>query len=458
MADKHSIDQSILFISYHYPPDARVGAKRVAKLAGFLHGKGYKVGVLTVKEKYYEFRDHSLCNNDLKVFRTNMCPSLRSIFSGIKQFINRFRGGDDPGNTNSSKPELVDRHSLFVRDESTSPGVLGWIRRNILSIIWLPDDRQVWVPLGFFKCLTLVRKYRIIYSSSPPHSAHLIPLLISMFFRNIIWIAEFRDPWFINRKPPFARTKLSDWLERKWKSAIIRKSSKVFVVTEEMKNELAADYPGYEEKIRVYTNGYDEDEYAFAKGGDREKSGKVTFAHAGTFYWGRNPKIFMTAVSELIAGGRINKDDIQINFIGDTYLGRGESIEEYAGLLNIADITRCYGYIPNNECLVELNEADVLLLFSIVQPLQVPAKFYEYLALKKIILSITTGGITSTLVDMTGSGVNVPPDDVSAMKEAIMKIISGQLPERNESEIRKFKIHLIYNDMYEYLDDLTAQR
>ncbi len=457
VASNPSTDKSILFISYHYPPDAAVGAKRIAKLAKSLKEKGYQVGVLTVKAKYYERHDYSLCDNDLEVYRTNMIPSLRLLYIRMKNLLGHFRG-DAAGERPESTPdlEIADTYMSTSTVGRRSSGPLDWVKRTILSIIWLPDYFQGWVPFGFIKCLTLKKRYNILYSSSPYHSAHLIPMLTSIFFKNILWVSEFRDPWITEWKPSFVRTRFTDWLEKQWQSAVMKRSSRVIVVTDEMKRYLAADYPQYEDKIKVYYNGYDDNEFMIFKNREKDETKRMTIAHAGAFYIGRDPKNILLAVSELVLNGEISADDIQLIFIGDSRLAGGESIEEYAKLLGIANIVLCHGYIPNSECLVELNKADVLLLFSIKQPLQVPAKFYEYLALNKSILSITTGGMTSALIDKTRSGVNVPPDNISEMKTAIMKIFHKQLPQRNESEIKKFNIDYIFNDLREDLDSLST--
>jgi glycosyltransferase involved in cell wall biosynthesis len=133
----------------------------------------------------------------------------------------------------------------------------------------------------------------------------------------------------------------------------------------------------------------------------------------------------------------------------------GESVEEMVRVRLLEDVVRCVGYVPYDECVREMNRADVLLLFSIDQPLQIPAKLYEYLALNKRILSISTGGITEELIDRTGSGLNVKPDDMPGMKKAILTLVSGGGPARNESEVGRFDIRSIVGALSEDLGGLT---
>ena len=73
-----------LFVSYHFPPDSEVGGRRIARLASFLHERGWDVGVLTVRERHYQQRDSSFSQEGLTVYRTAMIESVRFLFGGVR--------------------------------------------------------------------------------------------------------------------------------------------------------------------------------------------------------------------------------------------------------------------------------------------------------------------------------------------------------------------------------------
>ena len=331
------------------------------------------------------------------------------------------------------------------------------IKRFIFSMIWLPDDRQGWIPFGLRRFLGLLSSYPLAYSSSPPASTHLIPLFASYLTRRFAWVAEFRDPWTTFPKPAYVRTRLGDWLEERWEAAVVARCERVVVVTEAMRRDLADKYPAHAGKIRVYSNGFDRDEFASSKDPASAPSGGITtFVYAGQFDYGRNPRPFLQALSELIDEGSLAREKVRVVLMSNRDVG-GESIEEMARRYRIEDIVRCVGYVPYEQCVREMARGDVLLLFSIDQPLQVPAKLYEYLALDKRILSISTGGITEEMIDRTGSGLNVRPDDMPGMKKAVLALVSGGGPARNESEVERFEIRSIVGALSEDLDGLMKK-
>lgn len=451
-AKSKSAAKRVLFVSYHYPPDSQIGAKRTARLAKFLMENGWQAGVLTVKEKFYERLDRSYGVRGVDVQRTGMFQSVRFLVPRAKRLVARMtrRVQQEAENVPGGNEGHAVREAPMPVSEA-SGGSASWVRRFIFSMIWLPDDKQGWVPFGVRRCLRLLTAYRLVYSSSPPQSTHLIPLLASYVSRKFIWVAEFRDPWTTFPRPAFARTKVGDWLGERWEAAVIARSARVVVVTEAMKRDLAEKYPGYADKIRVYSNGFDRDELApLSEPAGAERPHKTTFVYAGQFDYGRNPRTFLSALSELIEERALERERMRVLLMSNTEVG-GESIEEMARRYRVEDVVQCVGYVPFDRCVKEMSRADVLLLFSIDQPLQVPAKLYEYLALNKRILSISTGGITAELIDRTGTGINVKPDDVPGMKRAILELVSGTGPRPHEREVETFDMRSIARALSEDL-------
>jgi glycosyltransferase involved in cell wall biosynthesis len=133
----------------------------------------------------------------------------------------------------------------------------------------------------------------------------------------------------------------------------------------------------------------------------------------------------------------------------------GRRVDETARELGIEDIVHCLGQVPHHRCLGEIGAADILVLFNIDQPLQVPAKLFEYLSFRKPILSISSGGITDELIAKTRIGLSVPPGDIEAIKGAIVSLIESGGRAGDDDEIGKFSTSAIFGSLASELRDLA---
>jgi len=64
--------------------------------------------------------------------------------------------------------------------------------------------------------------------------------------------------------------------------------------------------------------------------------------------------------------------------------------------------------------------AAALLLLAQDQPLQVPAKAYEYIAVGRPIIALTGDGATADVVREYRAGVAIPPHDGDSLKTALL--------------------------------------
>src|SRR4029453_6165659 len=90
----------------------------------------------------------------------------------------------------------------------------------IVTDLLVPDAHALsWNPAAALAARRLMRQRRIdcVISSGPPHSTHLIPLVLRR--PRPAWIADFRDGWrFEPLRPPWplpGQSALDGWLERK---------------------------------------------------------------------------------------------------------------------------------------------------------------------------------------------------------------------------------------------------
>src|SRR5436190_17495797 len=188
--------RKLLLITYHFPPDAAVGAIRPAKLAKYLRRLGWKPYVLTVGESHVGVRDNTRLGDvvDVPVIRTRVWPTALDLALNVRNRIAPRNGGAPEATANTPAPAVASR-----------------MKRYLNSIFELPDKQIGWLIPAFLRAYRLVRSEGIdlVMTSSPPRTTALVGLLLS-YATSIRLVTALRDPWFVpyRRDPWF--TSLTD--------------------------------------------------------------------------------------------------------------------------------------------------------------------------------------------------------------------------------------------------------
>src|SRR5436190_18492976 len=140
-------------ITYHFPPDAAVGALRPLKFAKYLSHYGWEPYVLTVKPRYYPALDQSRLDEVPsleKVFRTRMLPHPNTIYKQLRASYDTVRGRRQDFSRKLIEPGSDGHHD--------SHGALEGTRRFLSSLLWIPpDDVLGWLPIAAVKGIRLIR-------------------------------------------------------------------------------------------------------------------------------------------------------------------------------------------------------------------------------------------------------------------------------------------------------------
>src|SRR5262249_13734798 len=259
---------------------------------------GWEPIVLTVKEHYHALTDSSRLK-DLGqvpyVYRTRMVPQLGRFYLALKTLHRNATPGPAA-------------RAAVAPSSNNNRDVLSSIRRSLLSLECLPDDKQTWIPLAVPIAAKIVRQHNVdaLLTTGPPMSCHVIGLLLKAITRRR-WIADFRDPWVLNREesvsPSTAFSRAAQaWLE--WKT--MRNADSVVFTTDRMRAYLQQRYPFITTKSAVILNGYDPSDF---NGGriDACRSDRTTFTltHTGTIYQKRSAESLLRCLSELVHAGKI---------------------------------------------------------------------------------------------------------------------------------------------------------
>lgn len=212
---------------------------------------------------------------------------------------------------------------------------------------------------------------------------------------------------------------LSKRIDRVLERLVLRRADQVLCVTEELAEDFQRLYPfTLKKKPLVIPNGYDQEEFDHVVQGTT-RDHRFTITYSGDFYGERNPLPFLIAISELIQGKKMAAEDISIRFVGSCEAGNGRLLREEIDKLGLGNIVEVTGRLPRGQALRYIVDSDVLLIIQVETELQIPVKFYEYLASGKPILALTDEGATKNIVLRTGSGIVVDPGNIPGIKESI---------------------------------------
>lgn len=393
--------KTVLMISYWFPPISGSGVHRVVKFAKYLPYFGWKPIILTVDEgeKSQEIMDTSLLDELPKSL--NIYRSKYFGYGNLDRFfiVMRNPGSKNLGVSanNYNKDNLVNKFKEIIRT----------------SVI--PDVKVGWYPLAISKSKRIFKENNIdlIYSSSPPPTAHLIGMSLAKKYKKP-WIADFRDPWtgmFLIPPRPFPLRQLDEYMEER----VLDKARKIVVAWPGIEDDIVQKQKDYDRrKIIAIHNGFDQQDFQDII---PKIFPKFTITYTGVFYKERNPAPLFRALNILFSEQPMLRNDIQVIYIGKQRSFVRNLIEES----NVNDIVITIPNLPHKKSLSYLLGSDVLFLNTVEN--YVPGKVYEYLRSKKPILALVPKDTTvAKIVSSTKSGIVIDPTNTEEIKDAIFEM------------------------------------
>lgn len=409
----------VLLIAYYFPPDFAVGGQRIAKFARNLPTFGWEPTVLTIADRYRDQLDKERANDlgNIPVLKSIRFPKVTDLLQLIRTTvlaIVKNKRGRDVTDTGGNGPEK----SGTVKSET----LLQKLKRYYLSFSYFPDNERSWIIPATLKAIAALGRYRFdcIMTSSPPHSSHLIGLIIKKLLR-VNWVADFRDPWMDLQqyRPQRIRSEWSDRIEGWLEGEVVRNADKVLTTTNEHRTALMNRFPAEPpDKFAYVSNGIEMEK--FLTGTFPERYETFTISYAGTMYLKRSPEPLFKALQKLVNTGRIEMSAIRFKIFGNCELIEGKTIVEMAREYGIDSIVEVSPPVPLSEAIDVMKSSHLLLLLvTSIQDINVPAKIYDYFGSRTRILAIAEPGATAELIKNTESGATFLPCDTDGIAEYI---------------------------------------
>ncbi len=351
--------KKVLIIANQFPPMGGSGVQRSVKFVKHLRSFGWEPVVLTRSAGNMPVKDETLLKDipeGIKIYRTKPyeAPELKGVFR--------------------------------------IPG-------KVLGKLTIPDSAYFWYKASRKKALEIIKEEGIdcVYTTSAPYSDHLLGLYIKKK-TGLKWVVDFRDEWTNNPytlDAPYnpVRTKI----EKNMEHSVVTTADRLIANSPVMRANFIKNNGISGDNFFVIPNGYDKDDFQ-GLNLTPPKNSIFTLVYTGALYGRRKPDIFFAALSELIAEGKIDKNKIKVQLIGNYHKDKLQAQIDGFGLKGVVEIV---GYVPHDECIKRQLSADSLLLIEgggRGADAFYTGKVFEYMNTNRPVLALLPNGVAKDLV------------------------------------------------------------
>ena len=432
--------KKVLIITYYWPPEGGIGVLRCLKIAKYLRQHGWEPIIYTADKKDYDHKDESNFKDipaDLKIIKGKIWEpyGIYKLLRGKK----RTEGMDNVFYVKEEKESFVKKIAIKIRGN-----------------FFIPDARAMWIgpSVKILNKYLQENKVDAMISNGPPHSNTRIATLLKKA-HGIPWLADFQDPWTqVDYFQLFNLSKRAKRKHIKQEQEVFELADKITIVSPSWKNDLESIGA---KDCEVIPWGYDKDDYQNIA---EVKEGICVMTHIGILGYDRLPEFLLEAMAELSLENETFKNNFKLRLVGSV----DKKVVEIASSFGIPEMIELTGNVKRDKALSMAKSSSILLLLLNRQANaqgRIPAKIFEYLALRKNILALgQQGSDISAILSETQAGVNIEYEKKTEIKsylsDMFVKYEKGDLNGAIDSQIGNYDISVLVGKMAKCLDEITA--
>ena len=391
-----SAPKKVMLLTYYWPPAGGAGVQRWLKMSKYL-AREFDLTVYHPENADYPIRDESL---------------IKEIPENIHYLKGNIREPYALASKLSSKNKTYQKGQIdAVENQSTISKISLWMRANF----FIPDARAWWIMPSYHRVNKFIQEnpQDVIITTGPPHSVHIIGLRLKLRHPNLKWIADFRDPWTdIDYFDKLPLTNFALKKHRKLEKEVLKYADVITTVSESWASDLSEISNKF---VEVIYNGFDKKDFKT----NIDPAHKFLITYAGSLNDDRNPSQFWEILNELCKVEEF-KNELEVRLIGNI----SDHVKpEIRKLPDLIQKTHFIPYLPHNEVIEELQNAQILLLLINDTPNAkgiIPGKLFEYMAANRRILCLgNQESDISNIISETHSGIVVNRDDSENLKQTL---------------------------------------
>jgi len=434
--ERNSDVRRLLVITYHFPPDGAIGGQRWAGLSKYLARLGWEVHVITASAG-----DPKHCTPGVHRHVRRRRRTLNDAYKTAASRLRQTSTGDSqvvPPNPDQPRPFSL------LRPIAVARRILG-------SSMYLPDHGRGWVgrATGAARALLRERKFDVVITSGPPHSAHFAGMFATVGRDAQFWI-DMRDPWSLTHvmnAPNDWFVRAERFLLRRLERLVLPRAAKVIVNTREFASALRVAEP--ELDVSCFPNGIDLEEVP-----PRDVSAveQGSIAYVGTLYAGRNLSSVCAAMRGLLSDRPEAAATLRLNVAGPMEAPHRRQMEDDIAAAGLTSIVNIHGVLPRAKALELLSHSHLALVLAQDQPMCVPAKLYESVGLGIPTLVIAEETSAAAREARRIGAMTLDAGDVAGMRSLLEALIAGHIPTKIEP-----KTPISYADLALQMDGLLRE-
>jgi len=383
-------------IAPYFVPRRRVGALRPFKFAIHMKEMGWEPVILTIAEKTGKLTEKE-----------------RVLLDGIKIIEI-----DTPfDQTTRTKTPAGKKNKSQIASHASS-----WIDKNI------PVDS--WIFLFWFRYLGVLSKVKeinpdLIWSTGDPWSGLWLGEKLARDLSKQ-WVADFRDPWTITDVNLRDRSAFSEEMDRRTEKRIVESADKLTFTSKATEQAYQNHYGFKKSKTAVIYNSYDP--ALFEDPGDENWSYDPDPELLHILFFGRFRRLspagpIMSVMSFLSKTDPAAARKMRIHSFGELDPEEAEAIE----LSGLEQIFIQHEPVVPEKTLSVLNKADLLLVSTDRDRKNIiPAKLWDYMATKKLILSIAPNAEITGILEASRGGIGFHPDETTEISAFLKRCLKAK--------------------------------
>ena len=401
----------LLVMTYHFPPDGAIGGQRWGGLSKYLARLGWEVHVITASPG-----PEQPAPNVFRHFRPRR-RTLNDVYLGL---VGRFRQ-PATGHQPVARGNPTPRH----RFSPVRPVVA--VRRILGSSMYLPDFGRGWVvpATNAARALLRDREFDVVITSGPPHSAHFAGLAATIGSDARFWI-DLRDPWSLTHKlgmPEDWVIRAERYMLRGLERLVFPRAAKVIVNTPQFARALEAMEPDLD--VTCLPNGVDLEQMPRRDAGAVQRG---SIAYVGTLYAGRNLSLVCAAMRAVLSDKPEAAATLRLNVAGPMEIEHRRQFEDDIAAAGLSSVVKIHGQLPRAQALELLSRSHLSLVLAQDQPMQVPAKLYESMALCVPTLVIAEETSAAASEARRIGAMTVDGADVEGLRSVLEDMLAGRIP------------------------------